>query len=170
MNVFMAKTDWKKGDKITSALLNQTGSPIQVSNNTLKEGDATELPSGQLIVDKNGGLYISSSGKLTLVAVLKGAAGAAGKDGAQGPKGDTGATGKDGATGPKGATGAQGPAGKDGTAGAKGETGTAGAKGADGKSLKAAVINLDKNGAVTGGTITMSDDSKVEMTVNKATE
>lgn len=130
----MAKTDWKKGDKITSTLLNQTGSPIQVSNNTLKEGDATELPSGQLIVDNNGGLYVSSSDKLVLVAVLKG------NDGA---KGDPGTAGKDGATG---------PAGK------------------DAKQIKAGVINEDKNGIVTGITVTFTDNTTVDFSVNKATE
>lgn len=78
----------------------------------------------------------------------------------QGPKGDKGDT---------GATGKQGPAGKQGPKGDPGTNGKDGAKGADGLSVKAGVINLDKNGTVTGGTITMSDDSKVNMTVNKAT-
>lgn len=65
------------------------------------------------------------------------------KTAAKGEKGDTGATGK------------QGPAGKDGS---------------DAKQIKAGVINEDKNGAVTGATVTFTDDSKVEFTVNKATE
>ena len=75
----------------------------------------------------------------------------------QGPKGETGAPGKNGTDGKQGPKGDPGTNGKD------------GAKGADGKSVKAGVINLDKNGAVTGGTITMSDDSKVNVSVNKAT-
>lgn len=145
----MAKTDWKKGDKITSELLNQTGSPIQVSNNTLKEGDATELPSGQLIVDNNGGLYVSSSAKLVLVAVLKG------KDGATGPAGKDGTNGKDGAKGDPGADG------KDGATGAAGK---------DAKQIKAGVINEDKNGIVTGIKVTFTDNTTVDFSVNKATE
>lgn len=136
----MAKTDWKKGDKITSTLLNQTGAPIQVSNNTLKEGDATELPSGQLIVDNNGGLYVSSSDKLVLVAVLKG------KDGAAGP------------------------AGKDGTNGKDGAKGDPGADGKDAKQIKAGVINEDKNGIVTGIKVTFTDNTTVDFSVNKATK
>lgn len=145
----MAKTDWKKGDKITSTLLNQTGAPIQVSNNTLKEGDATELPSGQLIVDKNGGLYVSSSAKLVLVTVLKG------KDGAAGPAGKDGTNGKDGAKGDPGADG------KDGATGPAGK---------DAKQIKAGVINEDKNGIVTGITVTFTDNTTVDFSVNKATE
>lgn len=145
----MAKTDWKKGDKITSELLNQTGSPIQVLNNTLKEGDATELPSGQLIVDNNGGLYVSSSDKLVLVAVLKG------KDGAAGPAGKDGTNGKDGAKGDPGADG------KDGATGAAGK---------DAKQIKAGVINEDKNGIVTGIKVTFTDNTTVDFSVNKATE
>ena len=169
----MAKTNWKDGDTIDAVGLNQTGSPIQVSNSTLKDGDSTELPSGQLIIDNNGGLYVSSGDKLSLVAVLKG------KDGAKGDKGDTGATGpagKGGAQGAKGETGATGPAGKDGAQGPKGDpgekgaTGAAGVKGADGKSIKAGVINQDKNGAVTGGTLTFTDNTTVPLTINKATE
>lgn len=145
----MAKTDWKKGDKITSTLLNQTGSPIQVSNNTLKEGDATELPSGHLIVDNNGGLYVSSSDKLVLVAVLKG------KDGATGPAGKDGTNGKDGAKGDPGT------AGKDGATGAARK---------DAKQIKAGVINEDKNGIVTGIKVTFTDNTTVDFSVNKATE
>lgn len=141
--------------------MNQTGSPIQVSNNTLKEGDATELPSGQLIVDKNGGLYVSSSAKLVLVTVLKG------KDGAAGPAGKDGTNGKDGAKGDPGTAGKDGATGP---AGAPGKDGATGAAGKDAKQIKAGVINEDKNGIVTGIKVTFTDDTTVDFSVNKATE
>ena len=115
----------------------------------MKEGDATELPSGQLIVDNNGGLYVSSSAKLVLVAVLKG------KDGATGPAGKDGTNGKDGAKGDPGADG------KDGATGAAGK---------DAKQIKAGVINEDKNGIVTGIKVTFTDNTTVDFSVNKATE
>lgn len=65
-----------------------------------------------------------------------------GKDGATGAKGDTGAAGKDGATG---------PAGK------------------DGLSVKSGELTTDADGKLTGGTLTMSDDSTVTLTVKSAT-
>lgn len=73
-----------------------------------------------------------------------------------GPKGDKGDT---GATGPKGDTGAQGPAGKD---------GASGVKGADGKSVKSVALTTDANGKVTGGTLTLSDDSTSSITVTQS--
>ena len=69
-----------------------------------------------------------------------------GPQGPAGPKGDTGETGP---KGPKGDTGAQGPA------------------GADGKSVKAIALTTTA-GAVTGGTVTFSDDSTAPITVTSA--
>ncbi|WP_270332995.1 collagen-like triple helix repeat-containing protein [Ligilactobacillus acidipiscis] len=81
-----------------------------------------------------------------------------------GPKGDKGDAGATGAQGPKGDTGA---AGKDGTAGPKGADGK---NGSDAKQIKSGVINEDKNGIVTGITVTFTDNTTVDFSVNKATE
>lgn len=124
----MSKTDWKKGDPVNSANLNQTGTPLQTTNTTLKDGEKTELSSGEVIVDKNGGLYVSTSGALKLITILKGD---------KGPAGPKGADGKNGS---------------------------------NAKQIKTGVINEDKNGVVTGATVTFTDNSKVEFTVNKAAE
>ena len=55
-----------------------------------------------------------------------------------------------------------------GPAGADGKTGAAGAKGADGKSVKAIALTVDGDGKVTGGQATLSDDSKLDITVTTA--
>lgn len=68
-------------------------------------------------------------------------AGVKGDTGAQGPKGDKGDTGE---TGPKGDTGAQGPA---------------------GKGVKSIALTKDSSGAITGGTVTFTDDSTSQITV-----
>lgn len=67
--------------------------------------------------------------------------------GVQGPKGDKGDT------GPKGDTGAQG---------------ATGPAGADGKSLTAIELTTNAEGAVTGGTATLSDKSTINITVTQA--
>lgn len=72
-----------------------------------------------------------------------------------GPKGDTGAP------GPKGDTGAQGPKGD------QGDQGPAGVAGADGKSITAIKL-ITTEGQVTSGEATMSDQSKVPITVEVA--
>lgn len=59
----------------------------------------------------------------------------------------------------KGDTGATGPAGKD---------GSNGAKGADGKSVKSLALTVDEEGKVTGGTLTLSDNSTSKITVTQA--
>ncbi|HJE97931.1 MAG TPA: collagen-like protein [Ligilactobacillus acidipiscis] len=60
-----------------------------------------------------------------------------------GPQGEAGAPGKDGATGPAGS---------------------------DAKQIKSGVINEDKSGIVTGITVTFTDNTTVDFSVNKATE
>lgn len=67
--------------------------------------------------------------------------------GTQGPKGDKGDKGD---TGAQGATGATGPA------------------GADGKSVTAIELTTNAEGAVTGGTATLSDKSTIQITVTQA--
>ena len=63
--------------------------------------------------------------------------------------------------GPKGDTGAQGPKGD------QGDQGPAGAAGADGKSITAIKL-ITTEGQVTSGEATMSDQSKVPITVEVA--
>lgn len=114
-------------------------SQLTFSSTDVQTGATTTQPDGTLTLDINGDLYQAASGKQTLLVSLKGL---------KGDKGDTGAVGP---TGPKGDTGAVGPAGK------------------DGLSVKSGTINEDKNGAVTGATLTMSDNSTLNLTLNKAT-
>lgn len=66
--------------------------------------------------------------------------------GTQGPKGDKGDKGD---TGAQGATGATGPA------------------GADGKSVTAIELTTNAEGAITGGTATLSDKSTISITVTQ---
>ena len=75
--------------------------------------------------------------------------------GVQGPKGDVG---------PQGPQGLQGPAGPKGDKGEKGDTGPAGA---DGKSITAIALTTNAEGAVTGGTATLSDKSTIQITVTQ---
>lgn len=91
--------------------------------------------------------------------------------GVQGPKGDVGPQGPQGLQGPagpkgdkgdKGDTGAQRPAGQN---GAQGATGSAGA---DGKSITAIALTTNAEGAVTGGTATLSDESIIQITVTQS--
>ena len=52
----------------------------------------------------------------------------------------------------------------------KGEKGDPGTPGKDAKQIKSGVINEDKNGIVTGITVTFTDNTTVDFSVNKATE
>lgn len=70
--------------------------------------------------------------------------------GVQGPKGD------------KGDTGPQGPAGQNGVQGATGPAG------ADGKSVTAIELTTNAEGAVIGGTATLSDKSTIQITVTQS--
>lgn len=70
--------------------------------------------------------------------------------------------------GPKGETGAQGPAGPKGDKGDTGQQGPAGEDGSDAKQITKVVINTDATDKVTGGTVTFTDESTVEITINKA--
>ena len=73
--------------------------------------------------------------------------------GVQGPKGDKG---------DKGDTGPKGPAGQNGVQGATGPAG------ADGKSVTAIELTTNAEGAVIGGTATLSDKSTIQITVTQS--
>lgn len=60
------------------------------------------------------------------------------------------------------ASGVQGPKGE------KGDTGPQGPAGADGKSVTAIELTTNAEGAVTGGTATLSDKSTIQITVTQA--
>ena len=83
----------------------------------------------------------------------------------KGPKGDTGPAGPKGETGAKGEKGDTGPKGDPGVDGATGPKGDPGAKGADGASIKSIVFTKGGDGAITGGTATLTNDQTVAITV-----
>lgn len=89
----------------------------------------------------------------------QGLQGIQGNPGPQGPQGEVGPKGDKGEKGDKGDTGAQGPA---------GQNGAAGPAGADGKSITAIELTTNAEGAVTGGTATLSDESVIQITVTQA--
>lgn len=64
-------------------------------------------------------------------------------------------------------SGVQGPAGPKGDKGDKGDQGEAGPAGMDGKSIKAMSLAVDQTGEITGGTITLTDDSLIPVVVVK---
>lgn len=103
--------------------------------------------------------FFSSNG---WVDAASGVQGPKGDVGPQGPQGLQGPAGSKGDKGDKGDTGAQGPAGQN---GAQGATGPAGA---DGKSITAIALTTNAEGAVTGGTATLSDESIIQITVTQS--
>lgn len=98
----------------------------------------------------------------------QGPQGLQGPAGPQGEKGDTGATGPKGDKGDRGDTGETGPQGPAGEQGPQGIQGVQGPAGADGKSITAIELTTNAEGAVTGGTATLSDGSSVPITVNQS--
>ena len=84
---------------------------------------------------------------------------ASGVQGPAGPQGEKGDTGPQGPKGDKGDTGETGP---------QGPTGATGPAGADGKSITAIELTTNAEGAVTGGTATLSDKSTINITVTQA--
>ena len=109
--------------------------------------------------------FFGPDGWVDAASGVQGPKGEKGDTGPQGPKGDKGDTGETGPQGPIGETGPQGPAGQDGAQGATGATGPAGA---DGKSVTAIELTTNAEGAVTGGTATLSDKSTIQITVTQA--
>ena len=80
---------------------------------------------------------------------------------------DTGETGPQGPIGPKGDEGDKGDTGAQGPAGQNGAQGATGPAGADGKSITAIALTTNAEGAVTGGTATLSDKSTIQITVTQ---
>lgn len=76
--------------------------------------------------------------------------------------------GPQGPAGEKGDTGAQGPKGDKGDKGEKGDTGAQGPAGKNAKEIKTIVINTDATDKVTGGVLTYTDETTVNITINKA--
>lgn len=64
--------------------------------------------------------------------------------------------------------GTQGPKGDKGDTGAQGTTGATGPAGTDGKSVTAIELTTNAEGAITGGTATLSDKSTIPITVTQA--
>lgn len=103
--------------------------------------------------------FFGPNGWVDAASGVQGPKGDQGPQGPQGLQGPAGPQGEVGPQGPKGDTGAQGPAGQDGAQGA------AGPAGADGKSVTAIELTTNAEGAVTGGTATLSDKSTIKITV-----
>lgn len=95
---------------------------------------------------------------------VQGPKGEKGDTGPQGPIGPQGEIGPKGDKGDKGDTGEQGP---QGPAGQNGAAGAVGPAGADGKSITAIALTTNAEGAVTGGTATLSDESVIQITVTQ---
>lgn len=119
---------------------------------------------GWLLPSEGGTFKLKFFGPKGWVDAASGVQGPQGPQGIQGPKGDTGATGPQGPAGPAGVKGDKGDKGATGVTGAQGP---AGQKGADGKSVKAITLTTNAEGAVTGGTATLSDDSTIQITVTQ---
>lgn len=66
------------------------------------------------------------------------------------------------------ASGVQGPKGDKGDTGETGPQGATGPAGADGKSITAIALTTNAEGAVTGGTATLSDKSTIQITVTQS--
>lgn len=73
-----------------------------------------------------------------------------------------------GADGANGAKGDKGDKGDPGEAGPKGDAGADGVDGANGLSITSIELTADVDGAITGGSATMSDGSTVAITVTKS--
>lgn len=109
--------------------------------------------------------FFSSNGWVDAASGVQGPKGEKGDTGPQGPIGPQGEIGPKGDKGDKGDTGEQGPQGPAGQDGAQGATGPAGA---DGKSITAIELTTNAEGAVTGGTATLSDESIIQITVTQS--
>lgn len=125
---------------------------------------------GWLLPLEDGTFRLKFFGPKGWIDAASGVQGPQGEPGLQGPQGPQGEIGPKGDKGDTGATGPQGPTGAKGDKGDKGDTGAqgpAGQNGADGKSVKAIALTTNADGAVTGGTATLSDNSTIQITVTQ---
>jgi len=65
--------------------------------------------------------------------------------------------------------GLKGETGAAGAKGDKGDTGATGATGAAGRGVKSIALTKDANGAITGGTVTFTDNTTAAITITTAT-
>ena len=106
----------------------------------------------------------SFNGWTDIALGTQGPKGEKGEKGDKGDKGEQGIQGIQGAKGEKGEKGERGEQGLPGNDGAKGATGPAGV---DGKSVIAIELTTNAEGAITGGTATLSDKSTIPITVTQ---
>lgn len=142
------KTDWQTGDIITADLLNHMEQGI---------ADYQVGPKGDPGPAGNAG----ADGEAATVTVGTVTTGAAGSQASVTNAGTTAAAILNFAI-------PQGEKGDTGAAGAKGETGDTGAKGDTGLGVKAIALTTDASGAVTGGTVTFTDNTTAAITVTTA--
>lgn len=146
--------DGQRGTAILIAGIDvQSGAKIPTASLTVPTGIVAAV--NDLVIDTNGDTYY-----ITAVAADGVTVGTALPVNIKGAKGDKGENGEPGAKGEPGAPGATGKT---------GAPGSSGTNGIDGKSVKAIALTKDENGAITGGTATLSDDSTIAITVTTAT-
>ncbi len=141
--------------------------------------EKTTLAGSEMLVVVDGG-----TNKKMKASLFKGLRGEPGEPGAPGRDGTDGANGAPGAAGKsayeiwKAQSGNSGKTeaeflaslkGEPGAPGRDGTNGTNGAPGAAGKGVKAIALTKNADGAITGGTVTFTDNSTAAITVTTAT-
>lgn len=123
---------------------------------------------GWLLPLEDGTFKLKFYGPNGWTDAASGVQGPQGPQGEIGPQGPKGPQGEKGEKGDAGEIGPQGPAGQNGAQGPKGDTGAQGPAGADGKLVTAIELTTNAEGAVIGGTATLSDKSTIQITVTQS--